>query len=78
VLAGHCANEGTDVARIRKTILWAAPMDPTTAAGAADFAEQMKGYADIGIVEVHVMPFDDPVEFIRGLGQHVVPAIGRL
>ena len=78
VLAGHCANEGTDVARIRKTILWAAPMDPTTAAGAADFAEQMKGYADIGIVEVHVMPFDDPVEFIRGLGRHVVPAIGRL
>ena len=78
VLAGHCANEGTDAARIRKTILWAAPLDPTTAAGAADFAEQMKGYADIGIVEVHVMPFDDPVEFIRGLGQHVVPAIGRL
>jgi len=38
----------------------------------------MKGYADIGIVEVHVMPFDDPVEFIRGLGRHVVPAIGRL
>jgi len=78
VLAGHCANEGTDVGRIRKTILWAAPMDPTTAAGAADFVEQMKGYADIGIVEVHVMPFADPVGFIRGLGEHVVPAIGAL
>ena len=60
VLAGHCANEGTDVARIRKTILWTAPLDPTTAAGAADFVEQMKGYADIGIVEVHVMPFRRP------------------
>lgn len=78
VLERHCADVGTDVARIRKTILWTAPMDPTTAAGAADFAEQMKGYADIGIVEVHVMPFHDPVGFIRGLGQHVVPAIGRI
>ncbi len=78
VLAGHCANEGTDVARIRKTILWAAPLDPTTKAAAADFTEQMKRYADIGIVEVHVMPFDNPIEFIRGLGTHVVPATGRL
>lgn len=77
VLAGHCANEGTDFARIRKTILWAAPMDPTTAAGCADFAEQMKGYADIGVDEVHVMPFHDPIDFIRGLGDHVVPVIGR-
>ncbi len=78
VLDRHCTNEGTDVARIRKTILWAAQMDPTTAAGAADFVEQMKRYADLGIVEVHVMPFDDPIGFIRGLGQHVVPAVGRL
>jgi len=78
VLADHCANEGTDAAHIRKTILWAAPLDPTTAAGAADFAEHMKGYADIGMVEVHVMPFHDPIDFVRGLGKHVVPAIGSL
>jgi hypothetical protein len=38
----------------------------------------MRRYADIGIVEVHLMPFDNPVDFIRGLGKHVVPAIGRL
>ena len=38
----------------------------------------MKAYADIGIVEVHVMPFHDPIDFIRGLGERVVPAIGRL
>ena len=78
VLADHCATAGTDVARIRKTILWTASLDPITAAGAADFAEHMKGYADIGIVEVHVMPSHDPIGFIRGLGQHVVPAIGPL
>ena len=78
VLAGHCANQGTDLERIRKTILWAAPMDPTTAAGAADFSEQMKRYADIGIVEVHVMPFHHTIDCIRGLGKHVIPAIGDL
>ena len=76
VRTSHCANEGTDVERSRKTILWAAPLDPTTATGAADFVEQMKGYADIGIVEVHVMPFNDPIGFIHGLGEYVVPAIG--
>jgi len=78
VLARHCADAGTDVTRIRKTILWTGPLDPTTASGAADFAEQMKGFADVGIVEVHLMPFDDPVGYIRGLGAHVVPAIGQL
>lgn len=78
VLAGHCSDAGTDVARIRKTILWAAPMNPTTAAGGVDFVELMKGYADVGITEVHVMPFQDPVAFIRGLGENVVPAMGRL
>jgi len=78
VLAGHCANEGTDMARIRKTILWTAPLDPTTAAAAADFAEHMKGFADVGIVEVHLMPLDDPVGFIRGLGEYVIPTVGRL
>jgi hypothetical protein len=36
----------------------------------------MRAYAAVGIGEVHVMPFTpDPVEFIGGLGEHVV---GRL
>ena len=78
VLAGHCATYGTDVERIRKTILWTAPLDLTTAGGAADFVEHMKGYADVGIVEVHLMPYVDPVGFIRALGEHVVPAVSRL
>jgi F420-dependent oxidoreductase-like protein len=78
VLARHCADEGTDAARIRKTILWTAPLDPTTAGGAAEFAEHMKGFADVGIVEVHLMPHGDPIDYIRGVGQHVVPAIDRL
>ncbi len=78
VLADHCANEGTDFERIRKTILWSVPLDPTSPAGAADFAEHMKRYADVGIVEVRVTPRDNPVSFIRDLGTYVVPAIGQL
>jgi hypothetical protein len=38
----------------------------------------MNRFADIGIVEVHLMPFENPVDFIRGLGDRVVPAIRHL
>jgi alkanesulfonate monooxygenase SsuD/methylene tetrahydromethanopterin reductase-like flavin-dependent oxidoreductase (luciferase family) len=76
VLATHCAREGGDFDRIRKTILWVGPLQPTAEGGKA-FAEQMTRYADVGIEEVHVMPFaDDPVAFVRGLGEHVVGRLG--
>jgi F420-dependent oxidoreductase-like protein len=75
VLAEHCVREGADFERIRKTILWTGGLDATAAGGEA-FAEQMRAYAAVGIGEVHVMPFTpDPVEYIGGLGEHVV---GRL
>ncbi len=78
VLARHCEREGTDYSRIRKTILWTGPLEPT-AAGVAAFAEQMRQYADIGIEEVHVMPFTpDPVALVDGLGEHVVGQIADL
>jgi F420-dependent oxidoreductase-like protein len=78
VLAEHCFREGTDYERIRKTILWAASLEPTATGGAA-FAEQMRRYAEIGIEEVHVMPFTtDPVAFVDGLGEHVIPQISGL
>jgi F420-dependent oxidoreductase-like protein len=78
VLAAHCAREGTDYHRIRKTILWTGPLE-TTAAGGAAFADQMRGYAAVGIEEVHVMPFTaDPVAFVDGLGNHVVPQLSAL
>ena len=78
VLAEHCVREGTDYERIRKTILWAASLEPTATGGAA-FAEQMRRYAEIGIDEVHVMPFTpDPVAFVDGLGEHVIPQISGL
>lgn len=75
VLAHHCADEGNDDAGIRKTILWVGPLDP---AAPADFIDRMKAYADIGIVQVHVMPMQDPVDFIHGLGASIIPAVSAL
>jgi F420-dependent oxidoreductase-like protein len=78
VLATHCDREGTDYDRIRKTILWTGPLE-TTAAGGAAFADQMRGYAEVGIDEVHVMPFTaDPVAFVDGLGNHVIPPLSAI
>lgn len=78
VLAEHCEREGTDYGRIRKTILWVAPLNVDADGGKA-FTEQMAGYARGGIEEVHVMPSgDDPVAFVRGLGEHVIPHLRDL
>ena len=76
VLQEHCAREGTDYSSIRKTILWSADADPT----AADkLATDLAPYAELGVTEVHVMPFKrDPVAFVEGLGEHVVPALSEL
>jgi hypothetical protein len=39
----------------------------------------MAGYAEIGIEEVHMMPFQpDPVALIDGRGEHVMPRIAAL
>jgi alkanesulfonate monooxygenase SsuD/methylene tetrahydromethanopterin reductase-like flavin-dependent oxidoreductase (luciferase family) len=77
VLAEHCSREGTDYDRIRKTILWSSEIDPAT--GGAGFVEQMKGFAAIGVDEVHVMHLGhDPVGFVRGLGDFVLPGLGSV
>ena len=76
VLRAHCAERGRSYDEIRKTILWAAPLDPADGDG---FVEQMRGYADLGVEEVHVMHFgQDPVGFVRGLGRSVVPGLSRV
>jgi F420-dependent oxidoreductase-like protein len=78
VLADHCEREGTDYDRIRKTILWVGPLTPD-AEGGKIFAEQMAGYADVGIDEVHIMPStDDPVRFIDGFGEYVIRGVAEL
>jgi F420-dependent oxidoreductase-like protein len=76
VLREHCARVGRDYDEIGKTILYSYGLDPTDAADGAAFVEDMKAYADVGVTEVHVMPFTaDPVTFVRGLGDHVVPGL---
>jgi F420-dependent oxidoreductase-like protein len=77
VLRGHCEAEGTDYDRIRKTILWASGRDPL--ADASGFVDQMKGFAAVGVEEVHVIPpTNDPAEYVRRLGRDVVPALHDL
>ena len=72
VLRAHCARLGTDFDSIRKSILWTGPLEVTAAGGTA-FAEALRPYAEVGVDEVHVMPFTgDPVAFVNGLGEHVV------
>ena len=51
------------------------PADVDTSDGQA-FAQQVQGFADIGVTEVHVMHTGDrPVEFVQELGRSVVPAL---
>ena len=69
---------GSDFDAIRKTILWTGPLTPD-AAGGREFVEQMRSFADVGVDEVHVMPFTgDPVPYIQGLGDHVVGGLSAL
>jgi F420-dependent oxidoreductase-like protein len=78
VLRGHCARAGTDVDRIRKTVLYAAELEPGAEA-AARFAEHMAAYAAVGVTEGHVKPMRGvPVGFVHDLGEHVVPRLAAL
>jgi F420-dependent oxidoreductase-like protein len=73
VLRGHCEREGTDYDAIRKTVLYAAPVTRGAEAGER-FADEMAGYLEVGVTDVHVMPMDgDPVGFVENLGEHVIP-----
>ncbi|HEX6077434.1 MAG TPA: LLM class F420-dependent oxidoreductase [Micromonosporaceae bacterium] len=78
VLARHCEREGTDYDRIRKTIIWGHPFTPD-AEGGKEFLGHMAEYAAIGVEEVHVMPWTgDPVGFVEGLGEHVIPTLHEI
>jgi F420-dependent oxidoreductase-like protein len=78
VLAAHCDAEGTDFDRIRKTVLWTGPLI-IDSDGAQVFADCMAAYAEVGVDEVHVMPFaGDPLRYVDGLGEHVIPLLTNL
>ena len=74
VLREHCATVGRAYEDIARTILWSPDLDPR--ASGANFVEQMRTFADVGVEEVHVMHFGgEPVRFVRELGTYVVPAL---
>jgi F420-dependent oxidoreductase-like protein len=76
VLREHCEKEGTDYSRIRKTILWSADADPSSG---DKLVSDVVPFAELGVTEVHVMPFKkDPVAFVEGLGEHVVPTLSQV
>ncbi len=82
VLRDWCEREGRPYDDIRRTVLWNAPIAPGATGGAA-FLDEMRALADVGVQDVHVMPLRpdasrDPVGFVRGLGEHVVPALHQL
>ena len=77
VLREWCEREGRPYDEIRRTVLYNGQVGqgPTAAA----FVEEMRALADVGVDEVHVMPLqDDPVAFVRLLGDHVVPLLSQL
>jgi F420-dependent oxidoreductase-like protein len=77
VLRAHCEREGTDYDRIRKTVTYAGVLAPGAEAGAR-FVAEMADQAALGVTEVHLMPTGDPVDYVRNLGEHVIPGVSEL
>lgn len=76
VLNEHCERIGRDPKEIRKTVLYTGPVDVSTSAGGEALVEALRPYGEAGVTEVHLMPGPgDPVAFVAGLGEHVVPAL---
>lgn len=76
VLREHCEREGTSYDGIRKTVLWTPDLDPTRPQA---FLAEMRRMAAVGVEQVHVVaPPDDPVQFARAVGVHLVPRLTAL
>jgi F420-dependent oxidoreductase-like protein len=74
VLRAHCAAEGRDYDQIEKTVLNVRPV----LADVDGFLAGLRGFAELGVTEVQVMPDRDPVEFAERLADQVVPRLGEL
>ena len=79
VLREWCRREGRDYDEIRRTVLWNRPVTPDAT---GDFLESMRELADLGVQEVHLMPLGDSGrdvgDFVRRMGEHVVPTLRGL
>jgi len=74
VLRAHCTDVGRDYDTITKTVLALLPPveDPKA------FLVQAEQYARLGVTELQVMPDRDPVEFVRRVGQDVLPQLALI
>jgi F420-dependent oxidoreductase-like protein len=74
VLRRHCAAEGRDYDRITKTVLaQRPPLDDVEA-----FLRDLRGYAELGVTEVMVMPDRNPVEFATAVAEQVLPRAAEI
>lgn len=78
VLRGHCDRLGRPYEDIRKTILFTGGLDLSSRVRATEFLDAMAAFAELGVTEVHVMPPGEPVSYIDGLGEHVIPELAKL
>jgi len=75
VLREHCKNEGRDYDTVRKTILYTGESVGET----ERFVEEMRGYGELGIESVIVMPMGETaVEQVKRLGDEVIPRLEKL
>lgn len=75
VLREHCKHEGRDYDTVRKTILYTGEsLDDTER-----FVEEMRGYGELGIESVIVMPMGETaVDQVKRLGNDVIPRLRDL
>jgi F420-dependent oxidoreductase-like protein len=77
VLRGHCEDAGRDPADVDTSLLYVG--DALVRGDADRFLAEMRGYAELGVATVVVMPLTrDPVGFVRRLGAEVVPRLAEL
>lgn len=75
VLRGHCGTHGRDYADIEKTLIYSG--DPLADQDA--FLREMRGYAELGVTGVFVMPSKHaPPAFAEELGVRVLPELAEL
>jgi probable F420-dependent oxidoreductase, Rv1855c family len=74
VLRGHCDVEERDPASVDKTILYVRDALGDVSA----FVAEMAGYARLGVNTVELMPTGDPVEFVKRVGEEIIPRLAVL
>jgi len=78
VLHEHCEREGRDPATIATSIMYVGG-PPSDHASARAFLQEMDAFAEMGVQEVHLMPFGpDPRPVLSYLGEHIVPLLAPL